>query len=86
MEYNDRGEISITGLTLPPGKSISGNKNILDNIVETLNTNANYYDKHPIELLDKVTMIDRNGQALFEITNETPGIKPARWTWRDLRD
>lgn len=58
--------------------------NLLQRTVDTLNNPKDPY-KLPIELVERLNVIDRNGRALFEVINEMPGVKEARWTWKDLQ-
>lgn len=56
--------------------------NLLDDAIGELNRRV--YD-NPVEFVRRLTVIDQNGRAIFELINTTPGVRPARWTWRDLQ-
>jgi hypothetical protein len=70
---------SITDPTVPRGK----NGNLLQDTVDELNRKG-YYE-NPVECVTRLTVIDLTGQALFELTNTTPNMCPAQWTWKDLQ-
>ncbi len=79
--YDTHGEctqFADTDLTETPGK------NLLQRTVDTLN-NPKFKFENPIKFVERLNVIDRNGRALFELINETPRIRPARWTWKDLQ-
>ena len=83
MEYNANGDY-IKRSIADPTKTYGNPRNVLRDAVDNLHRDE-YYKNLPIEFIKRLNVIDRNGQALFEITNETPGIIPAKWTWRDLQ-
>ncbi len=82
-EYYANGEY-ITRSIADPTKTYGNPRNVLRDAVDNLHRDK-YYEDLPIEFIKRLNVIDRNGQALFEITNETPGIIPAKWIWRDLQ-
>jgi hypothetical protein len=80
-EYDINGNYrgySITDPTVTRGK----NGNILDDLVAQLNR-MDY--NNPIESVTRLTVIDLTGQALFELTNETPNVIPSRWEKSNLQ-
>ncbi len=58
---------------------------LLEEVVYQLNRPRWYNQDEPVEFIKRLTVIDQNGQALCEFTNETPGVCPARWSGRDLQ-
>ena len=83
MKFDTHGEYtrhSVTNPTVTYGSSVS----LLKSTVGLLNRRSEEYE-NPVEFVERLTVIDRNGQALFEVTNTTPGVHPTQWTWRDLQ-
>ena len=67
-----------------PTKTYGNPRNVLRDAVSKLHL-PKTYDKLPVEFIKRLNVIDGNGQMLFELTNETPGVRPAQWTWKDLQ-
>ena len=68
-----------------PRVKILAKGNLLDKTVDNLNRQDEHYKKQPVERVKRLTVLDRNGRVLFELTNKEPGVRPAEWTWRDLQ-
>ncbi len=80
MVYNADGTYtrrSIADPTVTRGRP----GNLLNDTVAELNRTV--YD-NPVEFVQRLTVLDQNGRAIFELTNTTPGARPATWTWRPL--
>jgi hypothetical protein len=82
-EYYANGEY-ITRSIADPTKTYGNPRNVLKDAADNLHRDK-YYENLPIEFIKRLNVIDQNGQALFELTNETPGVRPARWTCKNLQ-
>jgi hypothetical protein len=76
-EYKGR---SITDSSVSRGES----GNLLQDTVNELNKKGGKYH-NPVEFVERLNVIDQNGHALFELINTTPGVRSAKWIWRDLQ-
>jgi hypothetical protein len=81
IEFDTHGEYTLHSVT-DPTVTYGNSRNCLNDTVGLLNQ-TKY--PNPVEFVERLTVIDRNGQALFELTNTTPGERPAQWTWNDLQ-
>jgi hypothetical protein len=81
MVYDTQGGYTRRSIT-DPAVTRGRSGNLLNDAVGELNRRV--YD-NPVEFVRRLTVIDQTGQALFELTNTTPGICPAQWIWRDLQ-
>jgi hypothetical protein len=82
MAFGAHGEYAILSMADPTVIRHSGN--IFEDAVENLCRGESYIHQ-PTEFIAQLTGINTRGQALFELTNETLGVIPSRWTWKDLQ-
>ena len=82
IKYDTHGEYTWHSVT-DPTVTYGSSGNLLNDTVGLLNLSKGY--TNPVEFVERLTVIDRNGRALFELTNTTPGECPAQWTWNDLQ-
>jgi hypothetical protein len=78
--YDTHGGYKVCSITDPT--VTRGEGNLLKDTVDALNKIR--YD-NPIESVTRLTVIDLTGQAICELTNTTPNVRPAQWTWKDLQ-
>ena len=83
LVYNTHGEHTVCSVA-DPTVIRRGPINVLEEVVNNSNL-SKAYDELPVEFIRRLNVIDENGQALFELTNQDPGVKYARWTWKDLQ-
>ena len=83
-EYDTHGNYVLRSVT--DQNVIYRDGNLLEEVVDLLNKSKWYNKPVPVEFIERLTVIDRHGQALFELTNkEKPGKLPTQWEWRDLQ-
>ncbi len=83
VAFGTHGEYVVLSVTQTM-LEISQSGNIFADAVDHLQRDE-YYVNHPIEFIKRLNVINTKGQLLFEITNETLGVIPSRWTWREVQ-
>ena len=79
--YDIHGNYTLYSVTDPT--VVRGSGNLLKDTV--YRSYHDQYHNNAVEFVERLTVIDRHGQTLFELTNKTLGVRPAQWTWRDLQ-